>query len=195
MFVWTLKMSKREIIIFISGLAAFVAIVCLLLMPGDNARTSAELTPSERTVEAANAAERAAFIRQFGWDIAADPAAVKEIIIPPEFDDLYIAYNELQKAQGFDLEPLRGEKVTLWTYAVLNYPGQEKGVVANILIKGGKVVGGDVSSTALDGFMVGFDPNQSALQTAAAQLNGFEIDRSLPASIPANSDIPPETDG
>ena len=33
---------------------------------------------------------------------------VKEVIIPEEFDDVYSAYNEIQRSQGFDLTQFAG---------------------------------------------------------------------------------------
>lgn len=53
-----------------------------------------------------------------------------------------------------DLEPYHGKRVKCWTYTVLNYPG-ENGVLAHLYIYKDKIVGGDISSTALDGFMHG----------------------------------------
>lgn len=194
MFVWSFKMSKRELIIFAVGIAAFIAVVCLLLIPGGSRETSV-FEQSGNSVAAGNAQERQQFLSQFGWEIETEPVQVKEILIPAQFSDVYTEYNALQKSQGFDLEPLRGECVKLWTYKITNYPGASSGIVANILIKDGVVVGGDISSTALDGFMHGFDPNKAAAQTANIQISAETVDRSVPASIPEQSDMPPEQDG
>lgn len=71
-----------------------------------------------------------------------------------EFDEVFTQYNDLQKTAGMDLEPYHGKRVKCWTYTVLNYPGEE-GVLAHLYIYKDKIVGGDVSSTALDGFMHG----------------------------------------
>ena len=42
-----------------------------------------------------------------------------------------------------------------YTYEVLNYPTGEKGVQANLLIRKNTVVGGEVLSPQLDGFLHG----------------------------------------
>ncbi|MBR6748707.1 MAG: hypothetical protein IKM07_07185, partial [Clostridia bacterium] len=47
-----------------------------------------------------------------------------------------------------------------------NYPGGLSDVAANLLILDGEVIGGDISSTLLDGFMHGFDPAQFPAETA-----------------------------
>lgn len=190
MFVWSLKLSKREIIIFAVGIAAFILLVFLLLTPGGASATSLE--DSGYTLTADSADSRARFLSQFGWETESDPTEVREIVIPAQFGDVYNEYNELQKKQGFDLEKLRGERVKKWTYVITNYPNVSGAVVANLLIKDGKVVGGDISSAEFGGFMHGFEPSASAEVTSQAQTSASFIDRSVPASIPSASDTPPE---
>ena len=91
------------------------------------------------------------------------------MIIPAEFDRGYEKYNEIQKAQNLDLMPYAGKRAKRWTYSIKNYPGYEGAdgtVQANILVYEGAVIGGDVCSTELDGFMQGFDfPTKTAAQS------------------------------
>jgi hypothetical protein len=84
---------------------------------------------------------------------------VKEVIIPDKGDDTYNAYNEIQKSQGFDLNNFAGKRAKCWTYVVNNYDGYENQdcIHANILVYDGKVIGGDICSVRLDGFMHGFN--------------------------------------
>lgn len=109
--------------------------------------------------------ERENFFIQFGWEISDDPIEVKETVIPQEFDKSYQDYNELQKEQNFDLEEYKGVRVKAWSYEVLNYPGRENSegkIRGNLLTCNGKVIGGDICSVELDGFMHGFSlPEQS----------------------------------
>ena len=117
-----------------------------------------------------------AFLSQFGWEAAEDPLEVSEVIIPAQFDETYQRYNDIQKAQNLDLSKFAGKRVKRWTYEIRNYPGYEgkPGVVqANLLIDKGVVVGGDICSLELGGFLHGFDfPQRAAAQvettTAAA---------------------------
>ena len=81
---------------------------------------------------------------------------MREIVIPEEFDDVYLRYNELQKKQGLDLSKYRSKRVKRWTYIIKNYPGYSETddcVRINLLVFDGCVIGGDVSSVELDGFM------------------------------------------
>lgn len=115
--------------------------------------------------------ERKAFFSQFGWEISEDPVEVKEVIIPKEFDETYEKYNEIQKQQNLDLEKYQGARVKMWSYAVLNYPGYEdiEGIIrGNILVYEGVIVGGDICSTELSGFMHTFRKPDSQPETTQA---------------------------
>ena len=51
-----------------------------------------------------------------------------------------------------------GKRVKRWIYRVTNYPRYENAdcIQATLLIYDGQVIGGDVCSTEIDGFMHGF---------------------------------------
>ena len=66
-------------------------------------------------------------------------------------------YNRIQQSCGFDLTSYRGKKVTLYTYTVTNYPGQAD-VRCDLLVHRNKVIGGNLYTTAIDGFMHGLKP-------------------------------------
>ncbi len=99
---------------------------------------------------------RSKFLAGYGWEISTVPTEVQDVMIPYEFQGVYVTYNRLQQAQGFDLTPFAGKTVKRYTYTIINYPG-EQSARANLLMYRGKVIGGDVCSVALDGFMHGFD--------------------------------------
>lgn len=80
----------------------------------------------------------------------------KEIYIPEEFGSVYENYNELQKSQGFNLYDYRGREAELYTYNVVSVHGENRLFTeAHVIICGGRIIGGDVASTALDGEMTG----------------------------------------
>lgn len=103
--------------------------------------------------------DRVRCLEHYGWQV--DPHVVEEhdVTIPAVLDDIYTEYNELQKPCGFDLNPYRGKKVMRYTYRVLNFPIQyDEPVFANILLYEDRLIGGDVMSTDLRGFMLPLDP-------------------------------------
>ena len=108
--------------------------------------------------------ERLAFLTSFGWTAEEEPADVREIVIPASFSDVYTAYNEMQRAQGFDLKPYAGEKCTQYRYIITNYPACTETVIATILVKEDRIIGGDVSVETADGFMHGFAPNSACFE-------------------------------
>lgn len=103
--------------------------------------------------------DAAAFLTDCGWKIDADSGSAGEIVIPAEFSEVYERYNNLQKKQGCDLSAYRGETVTLYTFAVLNFTEYDgtrcENAEAHVLVCGGEIIGGDVCSLSISGRMVG----------------------------------------
>lgn len=157
MFVFSIKSDKLK------KFFALCLVLVLAVIGGIVYVSKTEALPAANiggvVMKADSAQERIAFFSQFGWEISEDPLEVKEVVIPTEFDETYLKYNEIQKSQGLDLEPYQGVRVKSWCYEIRNYPGYENsdGVIhGNILVYNGIVIGGDVSSVELDGFMHGF---------------------------------------
>jgi hypothetical protein len=110
---------------------------------------------SGRSIPGGNDEIRAAFLGSLGWQVDAEPLEHETVTIPYVFGDVYNNYNDIQKKQGFDLSGYRGRTVERYTYAVRNYPGVAEGVRANLLVYKGSIIGGDVCTAALGGFMQG----------------------------------------
>lgn len=171
MFVLSVKSSKMKLFLLISFVILLaVSMIAVTLHGGKPTSNTANIN-----FKAANAEQRVAFLSQFGWNVTEDPIEVAEVLIPETFDDVYEKYNVIQKEQELDLTPYRGKRVKRWTYEILNYPGYDsdcKCIRANLLVYDGLVIGGDVCSVELDGFMHGFDrpdKGESKNGTAAAR--------------------------
>lgn len=95
------------------------------------------------------------FLNSRGYEVLEQPIECERVSIPKPFDEVYKGYNEIQKSAGFDLLPYAGKKGVRYTYEVKNYPGKIEGVRANVIIIEGKIVGGDICTVRLDGFMHG----------------------------------------
>ncbi len=95
------------------------------------------------------------FIKDCGYSVASP--VTKEITIPAEFSDVYESYNKLQKEQGFDLSKYRGESAVSYTFPVIGYINErgeaEEYVEVHIIVYDGRIVGGDIANTRLNGFM------------------------------------------
>ena len=157
MFVLSLTSKKIKFasICFVSVI--LVLSCCLLILYKCN---SGSLKNNELLVNnsALNIEEILEFISSFGWEVSAEPDEIREVVIPVEFDDVYKDYNQIQLSQGYDLTQYVGQRAKNWTFTVLNYPGYEGNeyIKINLLICNGTVIGGDVCSVRLDGFMHGF---------------------------------------
>ncbi len=93
------------------------------------------------------------YISSFGPTVDQSALVTDEIVVPDTFSEVYENYNEIQKSQGFDLEKYKGCKLLRYTYPVIDYPDREKAVFVEILTYKGKVVGADIFSTDLEGFV------------------------------------------
>lgn len=100
--------------------------------------------------------QRLNFIASFGYTVDPEPIDSRTVTIPKEFNDIYGQYNEMQKAQGFDLKPYRGKECTQYIYLVENYPDEDREIHITLLVREGQIIGGDVCCAEADGFMHGF---------------------------------------
>lgn len=93
------------------------------------------------------------FLNDLGYETEREPVESAAVKIPEDFGDVYENYNELQKEAGFDLVPYKGKDCTRLTYQIKNHPLSD-GVRANIILCEGVIIGGDISTVAIDGFML-----------------------------------------
>lgn len=152
MFIITARVRKGPIL----AVAAAAAVVCGVLL------TAAGLGGREAEVSGGPAAaginsneDRVAYLERYGWQVESQPAAVEELVIPETFDESYTQYLDLQSNQGFDLTAYCGKRVKRYTYNITNYPTGEEGIQAGLLIYKNTVIGGDVLSPQLGGFIHG----------------------------------------
>ena len=82
-------------------------------------------------------------------DIETEAYEVTEVKIPENFGKVYQRYNELLKNGGYDLSPYKGKKCTRYTYLIPPLNAR-----ANILVLGGKIIGGDISGITIDSIMI-----------------------------------------
>ena len=147
-----------------------IGLICLLLIAlfaasrvfgnlriGENGRTNQNEAVISITSGVHSASDAANFLSGYGWEVREEPSSVKSVQIPDEFTTVYHEYNQLQKAQGFDLTDYRSKTAAMYTFRILNHDSHSNGVFANVLVYDGEVIAGDVVSYALDGFLTGLD--------------------------------------
>ncbi len=145
MFVMTAKLNKKKLTAIL--LALVLAIVAIVVAIGAIGGSSGGRICSSE--------DAAAYLESLGWQVSKTPLEVQEIVIPRQFTGVYESYIQLQRKQGFKLEEYGGMSATRYSFSVLNYPGGEDNIVADIVVYGSDIIAGDVQSTAIDGFMEG----------------------------------------
>ena len=164
MFIYSLR----------AGTLKFFGVVCVALVslitliafiptytagdPGADTDTSAQ-TVSINYEKIRDNDDRIEFLSQFGWKVEDEPLETVEVVIPTEFDTVFAGYNEIQKAQGLDLGKYKKKTVTRYTYEVTNYPDYNGTVHANVIVYRNRVIGGDICTADVDGFIHGFEKN------------------------------------
>lgn len=158
MFVFSVKASKTKIALCFGILISVLVISLFIFNPISNYDTKTTQAASLRfNTDAKDNNQIIEFLSQFGWKTSGQPAETRDISIPTVFNDTYEKYNQIQKSQGMDLKKYMGKLCKQYTYDITNYEGSDQKVRANVLVIDGKVIGGDISSTNLDGFMHGFE--------------------------------------
>ena len=161
MFVYSVRASTIKFFgVICVALAALVTLIAFVptYVGGAEATGGEGVTTKEISYERVKSAEDAqGFLAQFGWQI--DAAATKSTVltIPGEFDKVLSGYNEIQKRQGLDLTKYKNREVTRYTFTVTNYPNYDGTVYANVLVYRNRVIGGDLSTADVMGFVVGFE--------------------------------------
>ena len=141
-----LTRKKAALAVILAG-AVMAALILLLGRGGSPAQQDRPLLTSN--------AERVAYLQELGWEVVEEPVTTLQFLLPPQLKGDYVAYNDLQKSQGFDLEACCGKQVTRYTYTVSNYPQRPDGVQLNLYVCEELPVAGDVVCSGADGFQEG----------------------------------------
>ena len=163
MFIYSMRASTIKffgvICVALVGLIALIAIVPSYISSNGMVEAGVNNLDSKsyNYEKIKNEADAVEFLAQFGW--SADPSSVQkqEVTLPGEFDKVFAGYNEIQRAQGLDLSKYKNKKITRYTFEISNYNGYDGTVYANVLVYRNKVIGGDICSADVSGFVHGFE--------------------------------------
>ena len=149
MLIFSMKWTLKKAVAVVAVLVA-VAFLALWLFGGFSKKDPPLISTKE---------DRVQFFAGLGWEVDPESETEREVIIPETFDEIFESYNALQKNAGFDLADYKGQKVKKYSYRILNYPSAEKDdiIKTNLLVFEGKVIGGDIYSPRLDGFIIGLE--------------------------------------
>lgn len=145
MLIWTARFSRKKAALAVVAMG--VVIVALIILIG---RAPAEEDASLPRL--ADNSQRVAYLQGLGWEVEPEPLETLQFLLPDTLAEPYLAYNELQKSQGFDLSACCGKQVSRYTYTVTNYPGRPTGVQANLYVCEELPAAGDILCPGSDGF-------------------------------------------
>ena len=151
MFIWTARLRRGKLVLGAAAVLLLCGAAVLVggfLTKGVDAASTGPASPKGiKTNEA--------YLESYGWQVSPEAVSVEELLIPEEFDETYDQYLALQASQGFDLTKYKGKRVKRYTYEITNYPTGETGIQAGLLIYKNTVIGGEVLSSQLGGFIQG----------------------------------------
>ena len=156
MMILTAKVNMKKILIVLGAIAALLIGIIALFGGDDTEATSATVSDND---------SRVSFLKDFGWDVTTSPLESGQVRIPTETTEVFDRYNQLQQAQGYDLNKYAGKKVMRYVYKVTNYPGATDPVFATVLVYKNQIIGGDITNTAAGGKIQSFKMNGSVMET------------------------------
>ena len=154
MFIFSIKLNKFKLAI--ACIVAAILIFSIVFINMSNINLSANSKSVKIAAQNIKTNEdRISYLKSLGLEVSNKPIETVQVIIPKEFDKVFNQYNELQKSSGLDLSKYKNTVCTRYCYEVYNLKNQTKDPVrVNLFIYQDKVVAGDISTVALDGFMV-----------------------------------------
>ena len=118
MLLCSVKIKKHTVTLISLLCAAVFVLLCFVSLRLSPAET---VTVGEKTVSLS--AEKEEDMEKFLTETGYQPSEInmkREIVIPSGWNELYTSYAELQKAQGFDLDKIKGKAAREYTYALQN---------------------------------------------------------------------------
>ena len=135
------KIKKRNLILAAAA-AALLLLGLLLMIPRHNTKPAS--APADGISLCLDK------LSEFGWEVDPTPLSNETFRLADQLSEDYLA---LQQEAGFDLSDDLGQTVRRYTFSVLNYPSGEADVLADLLVRDARVVGGDIRSASLTGFI------------------------------------------
>ncbi len=144
----TKKLTKAKAVVILILLA--VVLIAAVIISGP---ASGFLGIGE-TINVSTSEGRIEYLSSLGWCVDKASETEAEVTLPKSFDGAVADYAAMQSEQGFEFTSYGCCKCMQYSYIVTNY-GDGSTVYATLFVKGGRVIGGDIHSADIGGFMHG----------------------------------------
>ncbi|MBQ7133514.1 MAG: DUF4830 domain-containing protein [Ruminococcus sp.] len=144
------KKGRTVLVVIILALVLFLGILCVSKVSHTPKKEVSVDGKGEYSTMFMSDDEVEQFAKQFSYEID-KLYSLQEVYVPIEFNERYEQYNELQKKQGFDLEPYKGEKCRLYIYQLKDYTIEDKTAYMSVIVLGENVIGGHISNQSEGG--------------------------------------------
>lgn len=92
------------------------------------------------------------YISSFGWQVEEKPVEIFYMTIPEKTDTVFSVYKSIV---GFELDLHNTQRVTRYSYKVLNHKNSQDGLIRiNLFLANDKILWGDISSLSPNGFVL-----------------------------------------
>jgi len=142
------RISRKDGVIILIALAVLLISLVFLMGKGRGFGKSEIINVSDLD-------GRTKYLRSLGWEIDPDSEEKQDILLPAQFTESMSDYIAMQDEQGYDFSSFCGIECKKYTYIVTNYPEYSGTVYAVLYVYGCRVIGGDIHSAELNGFMHG----------------------------------------
>lgn len=143
------NLTRRKAVIILIAAAVILAAAVFLCGP------KVGLWQSGGCIDVSNEEGRREYLLSLGWEVDESYEEHSEITLPESFEGAISDYAAMQTEQGYDFCSYCGKSCEKYTYIVTNHPSDEAAVFAVLFVKGSTVIGGDIHSAEIGGFMHG----------------------------------------
>lgn len=143
MFIVVLKLPPKKIRYLFAAAVIVLALAAAFLLHRGSVAANADM-------EDADIALCLDCLHGFGWEVDSHFVETETFLLSSKLSESYLS---LQQEAGFDLRDDMGEIISRYTFTVTNYPTGEQGVLADLFLRDGQVIGGDIRTSGMNGFM------------------------------------------
>ncbi len=144
----TKKLTKTKAVVILILLAVVLIAAVITCGPASGFLGIGE------AIDVSTSEGRIEYLSSLGWCVDKSSETEAEVTLPKTFDGAVADYAAMQSEQGFEFTSYGGCKCMQYSYIVTNY-GDGSTVYATLFVKGGRVIGGDIHSADIGGFMHG----------------------------------------